>query len=816
MTGLPTEADVVVVGGGIAGVSVAYHLSALDAGTVVLLEQNSLGAGTTWHAAGAVGRMRTSATLARLNDRSAAMYAVMQSETGRATGWVENGSLTIARTADRMTQLRRVARLASFHGVAVQEVGVPEIMERWPLAVTDDLIGGVFLPNDGIVDPLLLTQAIAEGARRRGAAIVEGTAVTELVLSDAAVRGVRTADGFLRARIVVLCAGMWTRQLGGIAGVGIPLQPVEHHYVLSNPIDPPLDSAPVVRDPDGSIYFRGRDGRIMLGAFQRISKPWMVDSVPGNFAFQLLDPDWHHFAPPLREGFARLPDLKRLGIEQFVNGPESFTPDGSPLIGPLPGVHGLFICAGFNSSGLAYAGGVGEVLAQWILAGEPPADLWALDVRRFSQEQSGTAFLRARGVEVLGTHMRLAYPGLEWEHGRGLKRSELYERLASRGACYGEKFGVERPNWFVRDAAASSLDTFGRPGWLDASGEEHVATRERAAVFDQSSFAKFVVEGPDALAVLQRSCANDVDVEPGRIVYTAMLGARGTFASDLTVLRLDETRFLIVTGAAQRISDLHWLNAQIRAEERVGVSDRSEEWAVLGVMGPASRSILGLLTSADLSDDAFPFLTAQELEVAGVVCRALRVTYVGELGWELQIPRGHACEVYDALRSEAGPDLLCDAGYYAINSLRLEMGYRQWGADIGFRDTPLEAGLSFTVAWDKTPAFHGREALLRQRETRPQSRRLVSVVLEDPEPMLWGGEALLRDGTAVGYTTSGAYGHSVGAAVGLGYVQLVGEDVTEALLNASNFEVDLGDDRAPARAALRAPLKPSHARTAVS
>lgn len=814
MSGFPTEADVVVIGGGIAGVSTAYHLSALGAGRVVLLEQNELGAGTTWHAAGAVGRMRTSATLARLNDRSATMYTRMEGEAGLPTGWVENGSLTVARTADRMTQLRRAGGLAEYYGVTVHEVGLREIRELWPLATTNDLIGGVWLPNDGIVHPLSLVQAIAEGARRHGASVHEGVEVTDLSKARDAVTGVRTIHGDIAAETVVLCTGMWTPQLARLSGVRIPLQPVEHHYVMSNPLETPFDTAPVVRDPDGCIYFRGRDGRLMLGAFQPVSKPWLVERVPEDFAFRLLDPDWEHFASPLKEGLARLPVLEELGIEQFVNGPESFTPDGSPLIGPLPGWRGLYICAGFNSSGLAYAGGVGEVLSHWILDGEPPSDLWALDVRRFSPEQSGTEFLRARGVEVLGTHLRMAYPGIEWQHGRGLKRSPLFERLKSRHAQYGEKFGIERPNWFGE--AMTTPGTFGRPEWLDQNRDEHLATRDRAAVFDQSSFAKFTVEGPDALPFLQRCCANEIDVEPGQLVYTAMLSARGTFASDLTVMRQDETRFLVVTGTAQRVSDLDWLRAHVGSTEAVQFRDVTEEWAVLGLMGPASRTILGMLSSADLSDQAFPFRAARPIEVAGVPCRALRITYVGELGWEVQVPWDRAGEIYDALRAAAGPELLRDAGYYTINSLRLEMGYRLWGADIGYGDTPLETGLSFVVAWDKAVPFHGREALLRQREQGPPERRLVSVVLEDPEPMLWGGERLLRDGQVIGYTTSGAYGHSIGSAVGLGYVRLLGEPVTEDLLEASTFEVDLGNHRVPARASLRAPLNPARARSVVA
>jgi 4-methylaminobutanoate oxidase (formaldehyde-forming) len=801
---------VVVVGGGIAGCAVAYHLSALGAGRVVVLEQNRLAAGTTWHAAGAVGRMRTTATLARLNDRSAAMYARMEEETGLPTGWVETGSLTVARSAERMTQLRRAGAMASYYGVAVEEVGVDAIKEHWPLAETADLVGGVWLPNDGSVNPQLLVEAIAAGARQLGAEFHEGVRVTGFVRDRARVTAVETDRGRIDTERVVLCTGIWTPQLARTAGPRVPVQPVEHHYVLSAAVDPGLDNLPVVRDPDGCIYFRGRDSRIMLGAFQPVSKPWMVDRVPDDFAFELLEPDLDHLAPRLEEGLARLPQLRRLGIEQFVNGPEGFTPDGNALIGELPGTRGVYVCAGFNSSGLAYGGGVGEALAEWILAGEPPFDLWPLDVRRFSEEHSSTSFLRARGVEVLGTHMRMAYPNIEWERGRQLRRSPLYERLARRNACFGEKYGFERVNWFGRNGHAPRMSySFGKPDWLESSREEHFAARERAALFDQSSFAKYTVEGRDALALLQRACGNDVDVEVGRVVYTAMLSAKGTFASDLTVLRRGDDRFLVVTGTAQRLADIEWLRARSRTGEQVEIADVSEDWAVLGLMGPLAREILGGLCSVDLSDEAFPFGTFQELMVAGVPCRALRITYVGEHGWEIQVPWARAPEDYDALRTSADPDVLADAGYYAINSLRLEKGYRQWGADIGFSDTPLEAGLSFAVAWDKPVPFHGRDALLRLREAGPPPKRLVSIVLVDPEAMLWGSEPMLIDGEMMGYTTSGAYGHSIGAAVGLGYIRRPGnEAITDEMLAAASLEVDIGDRLVPGRASLRAPLDP--------
>jgi 4-methylaminobutanoate oxidase (formaldehyde-forming) len=811
---LPDRADVIVIGGGIAGCSVAYHLADLHAGSVLLLEQNELGAGTTWHAAGAVGRMRISASLARLNDRSARMYARMEQESGLPTGWRVTGSYTVARAHDRMVQLRRAGAIASHFGVVVDEVGPAAVAEHWPLARLDDVIGAVWLPDDGVVDPLLLTRAIAAAAARKGVSIAEHTPVEGLLVRDREIRGVRTAERDVEAGAVVLCAGMWTRQLAQGAGIAVAIQPVEHHYVLSRPLDPALDRLPVVRDPDGHIYFRGRGDQLMLGAFQPVSKPWLVDRVPADFAFRLLDPDWEHFAPPLAEARRRLPALESHGIQEFVNGPEGFTPDGNPLAGEVPGVRGLFICAGFNSSGLAYGGGVGETVAQWMLEGEPPFDTSAIDVRRFCADQAGTDFLRARGVEVLGTHMRLAYPNMEWRRGRDLRRSPLHERLAAQGACFGEKLGVERANWFSRNGSSPEVRySFDRPSWFDDSRAEHLAARSQVVVFDVSSFGKLRVSGAGALATLQRACANDVDVGVGRVVYTAMLSARGTFASDLTVLRTGEREFLVITGTAQRVADRAWLERHAgQGEADARIADVSDDFAVLAVMGPGARELLAGITDADLSLAAFPFGTSQRIVIGGVPCLAVRITYVGELGWELHVARERAVHLYDAVRRAADADAALGAGYYAINSLRLEKGYRQWGTDVTLNDTPLEAGLAFAVAWDKPVPFHGRDALLRRREEGRPPRRLVSLVLGDPEPILWGGELILREGRPVGYTTSGAYGHTIGAAVGLGYVTLDDAPVTEERLTEAGFEIDVAGRRVGAIASLRAPYDADRSR----
>ncbi len=802
-----------IVGGGVAGIALAHQLAELGASGVVVLEQNELGSGTTWHAAGAVGRMRTTASLARLNDRSAALYERIARDSGLETGWRKAGSLTLARTEERIVQLRRAGLMARRFGVEVHEIGRSEARERWPLAWLDDIVGGVWLPDDGIVEPLALVRAIASEARRLGALVVEGVRVTALLERGGRAAGVSTTAGDIESETVVLCGGMWTAQLAASAGVSVPLHPVEHHYVLSNPVGRDIDALPVMRDPDGSIYCRGKGEALMLGAFQQTSKPWLVDRVPDNFAFSLLEPDWEHFAAPLKEGLRRLPPLASLGVAKFVNGPESFTPDGNPLVGETAEIRRLYVSAGFNSSGLAYSGGVGEALAQWIVADEPPGDLWTVDIRRFRPEQSERGFLRERAVEVIGTHMRMAYPNVEFGRARDLVRSPLHDRLTAAGASFGEKMGVERPNWFA--AAGEEPITryaFTRQNWFERSRAEHLAARESVALFDQSGFGKFEISGPDALAVLQRVCSNDVDVDPGRVVYTAMLTSRGTFASDLTVLRTAPDVFMMVTGTAQYVADRAWLARHVAPWERLTVLDRSADFAVLGLMGPRSRELLGGECDADLSNEGFPFATTRGVSLAGVPCRAVRITYVGELGWELYAPVERAGAVYEALWAAGRRFGLVNGGHYAINSLRLEKGYRAWGSDLSMDYTPIEAGLGFAVSWSKSVPFIGRDALWAQRNGHPPTRRMLSFVLEDSEPVLWGGELIFRDGECVGHTTSGAYGHSLGASVALGYVSAVDGSVDLDVVLPGRYEIDLAGERHRARASIAPPFDPARQR----
>jgi sarcosine dehydrogenase len=808
---LPAQTRVVIVGGGIVGCSVAYHLTKLGWRDVLLLEQGELSGGTTWHAAGMVGRLRTSSAMARINDASARLYASLEQETGYPTGWRQVGSLVLAQTEPRMIQYRRTRAMAEYFGIGVQVITPGEAKERWPLIRHDDIIGAVWLPDDGVVHTTKTTIALARGAERRGAVVLEHVRVTDVMHKDGRAIGVRTTEGDVAAEIVVLCAGMWTRQLALRSGVTVPLYPVEHHYVVSNPIEEAHSNLPCARDLDSAIYFRGEGNQIIIGAFQKYTKPWMVERVPDDFTFRLLEADWEHFAEPLDRAKHRIPALQTSGIERFVNGPESFTPDNNFIIGESPELNRLYVAAGFNSLGIASAGGAGEVLAQWITAGEPPMDLWSVDIRRFAPYHNNRTFLRARVSEVLGLHYRMAWPNYEVESGRGLRKSPLHDRLERQGACFGSKMGIERPLWFARNGVRPVMEySFGRQNWFECHAAEHRATRENVAVFDQTSFSKYMFTGRDVVSVLQRLCGNNVDTPIGKVVYTGLFNARGTFESDLCVVRLARDTYYVITATAQTVRDYHWISKHVRDDEDAHLVDVTSGYGVIGVMGPNSRKLLGQLTEADLSLAGFPFSTARYISVGPHSVLAVRITYVGELGWELHAPMDQMPGVYDALTDAGRPLGAANAGMYAINSLRLEKGYRAWGTDLSPDDTPLEAGLGFAVKFDKRVPFLGREVLLRQKE-QGVHKRMVSLVLEDPEPVLWGGERIFRDGQCVGYTTSGSYGYTVGGAIALGYVRHH-EPVTNEFIRTGRYAIDLAGAHHAAQASLAPPYDPKNAR----
>ncbi len=801
------SARVVIVGGGIVGASVAYHLTRLGWRDVVLLEQGSLSCGTTWHAAGLVGQLRSSSNLTRLIRESVELYGRLEAETGQSTGWKRCGSVSVARTAERMIQLKRNAAMATAYGVEAHVISREEAAARYPLMRIDDLVGAVWIPGDGKANPADVTQALARGARAGGARLMEGVKVTGVQVARGAVAGVETSAGPIATEILVNCAGMWARELGRLSGVTIPLHACEHMYIVTQPIAGVASDLPVLRDPDGHIYVKEEVHGLLMGGFDPWAKPWGADGIPEGFAFGTLQEDWDKFDILMRNALVRVPALETAEVRTFLNGPESFTPDNYFILGEAPEVRRYYVGAGFCSGGIAAAGGAGKALAEWIVGDGAPMDLWPADIRRFAAFHGNRRFLRERVSETVGVYYDIAFPNHELTSGRGLRRSPLHERLRDRRACFGAKMGWERPNWFAPDGVEpETVYSFGRQNWFEHSAAEHRAAREAVAVFDQTSFCKLRLEGADAEAVLQRLCANDVAVPAGRVVYTAMLNARGGFESDLTVTRLSEEAYLIVTGSAQGPRDLDWIRRNTPAGARATLTDVTGAYTVLGLMGPRSRELLARVSDADLDAAAFPFGTSREIAIGRGMVRATRITYVGELGWELYVPVEQAGLVYDDL-AEAGGDLgLRDAGYYALDSLRIEKAYRAWGRDITSDDTPWEAGLGAAVRLDKPAEFLGRDALLAQRERKP-TKRLVTFVLEDAPTLPWGDEPIRRDGRVVGSITSAAFGHTLGRSVALGYVRDP-DGVDEAMVASGRFELDVAGERVPARAGFAAPYDP--------
>ena len=800
---LPSRADVVVIGGGIVGCSIAYHLVRRGVTNVILLERRKLTCGTTWHAAGLVAQLRATHNMTRLARYSGELYQSLEAETGQAAGFVTTGSLTVATTDERHQEILRQASMAGCFGVTVEPVSVAAVAERWPDAFTGDLVGAVHLPGDGSTSPIDTTLALAAGARARGARILEGVTVTGVIREAGRVCGVETSQGSVAAPTVVNAAGIWARELGASCGVNVPLHAAEHFYVVTEPIENLPEALPTLRDPDGCAYFkREAGGALLVGFFEPVAKPWGADGIPEDFAFDSLPEDWPHLEPQLERAALRVPALRDVGLRLFLNGPESFTPDDRYLLGEAPELRGFFVAAGFNSVGIQSAGGVGKVLADWIVDGHPPMDLWDVDLRRMLPFQGNPDYLRERTVEVVGLLYAMHWPFRQFETARDVRHSALHDELKGRGACFGELAGWERPNWFAPgEESPAYAYSYGRQNWFGRSAVEHRSVREAAGIFDQSSFAKLTVEGPDACTLLNRICANDVAVEPGTAVYTQWLNDAGGIEADLTVTRVAEDRFLVVTGAATPVRDLDWLRRHTPDGAKVVLADTTESLAVLGVMGPNSRALLAGLTAADLSTDAFPFRTSREIEVAGVPVRATRITYVGELGWELYVAPAQAVDLYRAVRTSGEAFGICDAGYHALDSLRIEKGYRHWGHDVTPDDTPLEAGLGFAVAFAKDAPFIGREALLRQRD-RGVERRLVAFALEDPEPLLLHDEPIWRDGERVGRTSSGAFGHTLGRSCGLGWIDW-GPDDDERSLGRSEWKIEIACMKHRARASLR-------------
>ena len=804
---LPERAEIVVIGGGIIGCSTAYHLALNGCRDVLLLERARLTSGSTWHAAGAVGQLRSSANVTRLLGYSVDLYARLEELTGQATGWVRNASLRLACTPERRVEYERNATIARSFGLGFEILSPREARDLAPLMEVEDLVCAAWVESDGVANPADLGMALARGARGLGVTIAEDAPVTGILTRRGRVAGVATDQGPIACEKLVIACGIWSRAVGRMAGVNVPVQPSYHQYFVTERIDGLARHMPTVRDPDHLTYFKEEVGGLAVGGYELDPRAYEGTSPPADLEFHLFPEDLDRFGPLMEGALKRFPILAETGVKRWFNALESFTEDGMPVLGEAPEVRNLFVAAGFNAFGIASGGGAGRVLAEWILGGEAPFDLWVADLRRFSRYHGSDDQVRRRALEGQGRHYAMGWPHQEPSAARPFRRSPLYERLKARGACFGVKSGWERANWFAPPGVEPrDLPSFGRANWFEHVGAEHAACREQVALFDQSSFAKFVVAGADAEAVLDRICAGDVARAPGQVTYTQMLNHQGGIECDLSVTRQGEEEYFIVTGTGFASHDLHHLRRHTPEDARLSIFDATSAYATLSLMGPGARGLLGAVTEGDLSDAAFPFATCREIFVAGAPVRALRITYVGELGWELYIPSEYALHVYDALRS-AGADFgLRDAGYRAIESLRLEKARRAWGSDIGPDHTPYEAGLGFAVALDKNTDFIGREALLRQRAA-PLRKRLAIFTHDDPDALLLGGETIYRDGERVGWLTSGGWGYSVGRHIGLGYVRR-DEGVSTDFLLSGRYELGVRTRRVPATLHRRAPWDP--------
>jgi len=811
---LPQGAQVVIVGGGAVGCSVAYHLAKLGWTDVVLLEQGQLSCGTTWHAAGVVGQLRTHPSLTRLMLYSSQLYAGLEAEVGLGTGWNQCGALWVAASADRMVQLRRTVDLARAQGLEAHDISAAEAGAMWPLMRTEDLVGAVWLPNDAKANPADLTQALARGARKLGVRIFERTKATGFSVDRGRVTSVATARGDIECQYAVNCGGQWAKAIAEQVGVTVPLQPAEHYYIVTDAIEGLDRLAPTLRDPDGYTYFKEEVRGLLMGGFEPDAKPWVAsDEIPEPFEFQLLPEDWNQFDILMRNAVHRVPVMVNTGVKKFYNGPESFTPDHNFIMGRAPELDNYFVLAGFNSSGIAFSGGAGNALAQWIVAGEPDLDLGPVDIRRFAPMQGNKRWLRGRVQEIVGLHFAMAWPNREPESARGIRRSPVHHLLDARGACFGTKMGWERANWFAPPGIKPVVEYgWGRQNWFGHSAAEHLAARTEVAIFDQTSFAKIAVKGSDAEAALQYLCSNDVAVAPGRTVYTALLNDRGGYEADVTVTRIRWNEYLLVTSSAQGVHDLDLLRRGVPAGLSVEFFDVTSAYAVLSVMGPQSRALLSGLSGDDFSAKAFGFGTSREVDLGGLTVRATRLTYVGELGWELYVPSEVAVAAFERLTDPANSITPRLAGYYAIESLRLEKGYRAFGRELGPDTSPVEAGLSFTCKLGTHIQFRGREAVERHKAAGV-ARRLVSLVVSDPAAYAWGGELMLRDGEPAGFASSAAFGHTVGRAVLLGYVERRdGGKADRDWLSQGRYQVAIGGERYDATVSLQPPYDPSGAR----
>lgn len=808
---IPDRAEVVVVGGGIIGCSIAYHLARRGLTDVVVLEQGTLTCGTTWHAAGLVSQLKSSHSLTKLATYSARLFEELEDETGQATGYRTPGSISVADNEERWEEIQRGATMAEGVGVETHVIDLDEVAQRWPLMRTDDLVGALYIPNDGVASPVDTTMSLAKGARARGARVIEGVSVTDLTTKDGAITGVVTEQGTIEADIVVLATGMWTRHLAAKIGVNVPLQACEHFYIVTEPLEGMELGTPTLRDPENYTYYKEETGKIMAGFFEPRGKVWRMDEIPRDFSFGTLSEDWEHVGPIFEKAIHRVPALGEVGLQLFFNGPEAFTPDGVYYMGETPEVDGCYVAAGFNSVGIQTAGGVGWALADWIADKHPPMDLNSVDIRRAQPFQTDETYLRDRISESLGLLYAMHWPFRQYESARGIRLSPLHERIEAAGAVFGETAGWERPNWFADEGQAKEyVYSFGKQNWHDNMVRECEGVRETVGLFDQTSFAKARVTGPDALSVLNHISVAQIDAPIGKAVYTQWCNRKGGIESDLTVTRLGDDEFFVVTAAASENRDFTWLRRACRGKD-VTITNVTHDMVMLGLMGPNSRKLLTELTDVDLSNTGFPFGWSRTITIAGGEVLALRMSYVGELGWELYLPNSHAVTVFDALVEAGRGHGLVHAGYHAMNSLRLEAGMRHWGHDITDEDTPIEAGLGFAIDWEKGD-FVGRDALAAQNES-PRIKRLIQFRLEDPELLAYHDEPLYRDGVNVGRTSSAMWSATQNRCCAMGYVDHPdGDAVTKDWIESAAWETNIGGRPVPLATSIRSWYDPLNQR----
>jgi glycine cleavage system aminomethyltransferase T/glycine/D-amino acid oxidase-like deaminating enzyme len=802
---MPAHARVVVIGGGIIGTSVAYHLALMGWQDIVLLERDRLTSGTTWHAAGLMVTFgSTSETSTEMRKYSRALYARLEAETGQATGFAPIGFIEVAADKDRLEEYRRVAAFNRYCGVDVQEISAREVSNLFPLAQVEDILAGFYVKEDGRVNPVDVTMALAKGARLRGVRIIEGVPVSGVLQDRGRVSGVQTAAGDIKTDIVVNCAGMWARQLGARAGVTIANQAAEHYYLITEPLRDLPPNMPVLEDPAAYGYYREEGGGLMVGLFEPVCAPWRVDGIPEDFSFGELPPDWDRMTPFLERAMSRVPITAEVGMKKLFCGPESFTPDLRPIVGEAPELRGYFVAAGLNSVGVLTGGGLGRVLAHWIVTGNPDVDVTGFNIDRLHAYQANPEYRRQRTVESLGMVYKCHYPAMSLSSARGVRRSPFHDRLAAAGAYFKEVSGWESPDWYGTPGTTPDPGplSWGRPSWFARWQQEHHAARQNVIVMDMSFMGKFLVQGRDAGSCLNRISGNQVDGAPGVITYTQWLNEAGTLEADLTVTKLSADRFLVVVTDTMVRHAETWLKRNIPEGAHAFLTDVTSAYGQLNVQGPNSRALLQKLTTADLSNQAFPFRTAREIDVGFARVLCIRITYLGELGYELYVPAEQATHVYDRIVAAGREFPLQHAGLKALASLRMEKGYRDYGHDIDNTDVPYEVGLGFALDLNKAGGFIGKEAVLAKKAKGPLTRRLVQVLVQDPEPLMYHAEVVRRDGVAVGYLRAASYGHTLGGAVGLAMIEPKAP-VDAAYLGSGAWQVEIAGKLYPASVSAR-------------